>query len=117
MCLFLLCCRFAAQLTSARSAERPNGSFSNSNSPSQNLQRSMTPGIASYYNQVPSQNGGGGPGGGGGAFSQSQVRGISCTIMTGMHTEKGLRKRTQNQARRIDCFDVAIPHKTFIVSE
>ena len=39
----------AAQLTSARSVDRPNGAFVN-NAP-QGLQRSMTPGIASYYSQ------------------------------------------------------------------
>ncbi len=39
----------AAQLTSARSVDRPNGAFVNNATP--HLQRSMTPGIASYYNQ------------------------------------------------------------------
>jgi hypothetical protein len=65
-----VCC-FVAQLSSARSVERPSGSFSNSNSPAQNLQRSMTPGIASYYNPISNQNNGIAPPNG--AFSQPQA--------------------------------------------
>jgi hypothetical protein len=68
----------AAQLTSARSVERPNGSFSSSGSPAQHLQRSMTPGIASYYNQIPGRDGGGAGAntGGRGPFSQSQANAV-----------------------------------------
>lgn len=47
----------AAQLTSARSADRPNGVFSNHASP---MQRSMTPGLASYYQQNNGLSNGGG---------------------------------------------------------
>jgi len=68
--------------------ERPNGSFSNSNSPGQNLQRSMTPGIASYYNQIPSQNNGVAPNNG--AFSQQQANALPNGFPNGLLSGTGL---------------------------